>query len=73
MSTRMGTSAVVVYSMYKKGDRTQPCGEPVEEHNLSDIEPLTLTHWDLSTRKSKIHPTVPGLKLESDNSLLAKM
>lgn len=57
-----------VYSMDKIGDMPQHCDDPVEEDNLSDSVPFTLTHWDMPPQKSTIHRTMPGLKLKLDNN-----
>ncbi len=47
-------------------ERTQPCGEPVEERRTSDRAPLALTHCDLFVRKSKIQPTILEHNLKFD-------
>lgn len=59
--------------MDKIGNMPQHSDDPVEEDNLSDTVSFTLTHWDMSPKKSTIHPTMPGLKLKLDNNWLDKM
>lgn len=64
---------IFVYKMNNKGDNTHPCGEPVEEHTLSDKAPLTLTLCVLFVRKFKIQPTGFLLRLKCSKSLCVKM
>ena len=61
---------IFVYRMNKRGENTHPCGEPMEEHTLSDKTPLTLTLCVLFVSKFKIQPT---RFLLSSKSLCVKM
>ena len=64
---------IFVYRMNNKGESTHPCGEPVEEHTLSDKTPWTLTLCVLFVRKLKIQPTRFLLKLKCSKRLCVKM
>ena len=47
-----------VYKENKRGDKTQPCGVPVEDIKIFDTTPLTRTLWDLLVKKSTNQHTV---------------
>ena len=62
-----------VYKTKRRGERTHPWGEPVEDKRLPDKTPLTLTLWDLEDKKSTSQAISPGLILCVFESLSAKM
>lgn len=43
---------MLVYKTNKRGERTQPYEEMVEENSVSDKTSLTLTRWNLAVKKS---------------------
>ena len=52
-----------VYKTKRRGERTHPWGEPVEDKRLPDKTPLTLTLWDLEDKKSTSQAISPGLMM----------